>query len=748
MGRSCAGALLRSAVAGSLVTTIMLCNVPWAVGAVPAEPMAELMLARPSDEDLAADASVTVNDDLPVLSPDALDSDSLLLDLADTVDALPVERSEIEALAASLGADIDAAFRFVRDEVRIEPYAGTLRGARGTLAARAGNAIDRAMLLHDVLEAMGHEARFAFAELDETTAANLLESAVVSGAERAAAADLPDLGPIDLAAVRDRARRDHARLLGVLGDRVAELGDAGLRSQAHAQAARDVSQHAWVQVELDGAWVDLDPTLVTSQPGETLVPASVSGNEIPPEMRQAVTLRLVAETLTDGYVEEYVALERRLDSALAAEAQIILLFAPGESQGGGFFGGVEAPTTYAPLLLVDGVADVGAELPVAQADGGGFSDLGGFGGGGASDLVGLRLEVVREAPGHEPTWHTRVLLDRVPPDVRASGAVSADVLPPQALSGEVPVALAQVHHIVISDGGADPRAAAIDRLSADHWAATELADGVPPDDAWPRLQLWPLTALDESLALVSERAVVESLRGAGVISFVGRPRVTVVTLGPTASAPDGLTLTVDLMVDEVSILAAPGVDPAEEARARLWYGVVQSAMESEFVRLAAVASIDPSRSVLSASLAGDAPLTLLAPTVDASVDATVDAAPAVLAALDAGDLVVVPGDPATAPAWWTVSPGSGVTRAVLDPALGGASVFFGAGPNYLQIPGSSIMIERSYMQEADRWGGVEYQVTTNLVAVGTVGAASSVGAYIAVGIAGLAVGVALVFLLR
>ena len=57
----------------------------------------------------------------------------------------------IADLATSLGHDPEAIFRFVQDEVRYEPYAGLLRGATATLLGRAGNSVDQAALLAELL---------------------------------------------------------------------------------------------------------------------------------------------------------------------------------------------------------------------------------------------------------------------------------------------------------------------------------------------------------------------------------------------------------------------------------------------------------------------------------------------------------------------------------------------------------------------------------------------------------------------
>ena len=76
----------------------------------------------------------------------------------------------VTAMAASLGHDPERIFRFVQEDVRYEPYAGVLRGANGTLVARAGNAADQATLLAALLRASGIPVRFVSGAIDQAAA--------------------------------------------------------------------------------------------------------------------------------------------------------------------------------------------------------------------------------------------------------------------------------------------------------------------------------------------------------------------------------------------------------------------------------------------------------------------------------------------------------------------------------------------------------------------------------------------------
>ncbi len=294
-------------------------------------------LSIPVETDLATDATRTLVDTPPAL-PDLIDVDPVI-DAANADEAaLPAESWEVAALAERLGSDPTAAFELVRDSIRFDAYPGVLRGAEGTLTARAGNAFDRALLLKALLDAQGHTTRFALGDLPPEVAGRLMTHVFDEPAT-----PLPDAtGHTGAAAwlesVASRARRDHALLRGALGGQVGQAGSTDSET-----ALSDLAQHAWVQIDQDGTWVDLDPSLPTAEMGKPMTPATSTPDSLPDELRQTVTIRVIAESLTDGEVAEAVVLEQQLDAAAVADQQVLLYFGPDSGGGGGLLGGVGAP---------------------------------------------------------------------------------------------------------------------------------------------------------------------------------------------------------------------------------------------------------------------------------------------------------------------------------------------------------------------------------------------------------------------
>ena len=76
--------------------------------------------------------------------------------------------------AAALHNDPQQMFAFVRDQIAYQAYFGSLRGARGTLWSKAGNALDRASLLVALLRASGFTAQYVQGTLTTAQAQSLI----------------------------------------------------------------------------------------------------------------------------------------------------------------------------------------------------------------------------------------------------------------------------------------------------------------------------------------------------------------------------------------------------------------------------------------------------------------------------------------------------------------------------------------------------------------------------------------------
>jgi hypothetical protein len=103
----------------------------------------------------------------------------------------PRDRWDPQYLVDTVGIEPADLYAYVRDNTAWVPYRGALRGPAGVLLDRRGNALDRALLLADMLTRAGHEVRLARATLSEDAAGaiwDILAARAVSGPTDGAAA--------------------------------------------------------------------------------------------------------------------------------------------------------------------------------------------------------------------------------------------------------------------------------------------------------------------------------------------------------------------------------------------------------------------------------------------------------------------------------------------------------------------------------------------------------------------------------
>jgi len=290
----------------------------------------------------------------------AQDFESACALLESALPGIPRDTFDPEVVVKQAQSEPTRLFRWVRDNTWLAPYRGLLRSDAGVLMDRLGNSLDRAMLLHRLLELAGQEVRLARGSLSDEevrtlvlgrrplTSGAILEAResvllgeTVSDAERLAREhglnvpglrdDLEERAKAALT-LRDEARRRTASqtdaLMALLGDipgKAAENDSPEIWNEAY----RD---HWWVQWKKDGHWVDLDPSLSDARPARPLTRAleTMTPQELPESLKHRVQIHVIAEALEKGAVRETVLLDRVFDSAEAAGGRILLMHAPAD----------------------------------------------------------------------------------------------------------------------------------------------------------------------------------------------------------------------------------------------------------------------------------------------------------------------------------------------------------------------------------------------------------------------------------
>ena len=218
----------------------------------------------PDDSDLVTAVATTVID-TPVFPTEGVDLERVAATAAAQVGGMRTTDWSLAALTDSLAGDPAKAFPFVRDSIGSDGYRGSLRGAEGTLAARAGNSVDRAILLKTLLDSMSLTSRYATGKLDDPAVASVAATIFTSPVTPLEHGRSAALGTLDVDAVGARATRDAALLRTTLGPRVDELGASTV-----VELADHLRDHTWVQLRWGTDWLDYDPSLPDR--GDTLHP--------------------------------------------------------------------------------------------------------------------------------------------------------------------------------------------------------------------------------------------------------------------------------------------------------------------------------------------------------------------------------------------------------------------------------------------------------------------------------------------
>lgn len=227
------------------------------------------------------------------------------------------ERFEPEARVESADYDLETLVDFVRDEIAFHPYAGTLRGAAGTLRARAGSSLDQALLLAQMIRTAGFDARIVRADLTDELARRLLDTS--SNAPEPQSLDYvseaikqtfgepkgerPESRPIEETQYYKDTQRHAQMLLRVLDEAGVKLAP----TDATERLLGKIRSYFWVQYR-DGPsqpWQQAHPAFGSAEPPTALEPAEFLAESIPDKYQHRFEMTAWIEQWQSGKIEKH-----------------------------------------------------------------------------------------------------------------------------------------------------------------------------------------------------------------------------------------------------------------------------------------------------------------------------------------------------------------------------------------------------------------------------------------------------------
>jgi|GEM_PF-6534920 hypothetical protein len=617
-----------------------------------------------------------------------------LPDASESVDLSPVDLAEVavnalqsmlvdynntfvtlDDLATQFGNDPEAAFNFVRDRIRTEPYVGTLRNPASVIAASGGNSQDKSELLLVLLRKMGLDARIAEAPLTAVIAARLNGSnCQIALPVDAHIGQLIGLSDPATSRAIVRAQRDYARLR----DAVPALTDAKL-----ALSTAFGERHYWVQYRDANGWRDVDPTVPDMQAGEAMAEAvALSEGGIDPHL---VTIAVTVETLRDGKLREQSILSQDFIARDSDETMIQLAFTPATPGTGGILNDAFGDTLNVtpklkPVLVVDFVPTLG----------GAFAQPGPAASGGLSDtsqddpVTAVWLDITSISPQGINRKARRALIDILPFTARQSGDISADAILTPVAGLRHPQDLEGLTQILITNGGLDGRNDAY-RAAYIFKSWNETLAAVIDGTIAPEILGWISWTTAHGLATGAERATRDLQTEDGkTCGFYGHANVMLSTIYSTND--DTIESSIDWAIDGIDVTSAiPDPDPTDVQAMRLWYGAVRSAIETEVVS----AGIEGGH-VVSTSVLLDGPLAPLSAERAAEMESLM-----VQRDVENGYLIMS-GQSGDASAWWRVDPITGATDARMAELGNIGFTWGGNGVNAIKFAGEYYMSSKQY----------------------------------------------------
>jgi len=168
--------------------------------------------------------------------------------------------TSLDQLNEAIDYQWEEAFAFVRDQIEFEPFTGIMKSSQGVLWGRAGNAVEQARLLAELLELEGEKVRYAQGKLDKEKAAWLIKNIFPEEKDFYYSENVPLSVP-----------SQDKEMLSAIGN------------------------HYWVQMLQDNQWIDLDPSFPNAKIGEAYADLDKTFHRIKKNMLTKFSISLKVE---------------------------------------------------------------------------------------------------------------------------------------------------------------------------------------------------------------------------------------------------------------------------------------------------------------------------------------------------------------------------------------------------------------------------------------------------------------------
>ncbi len=589
---------------------------------------------------------------LPAASPTTAADD--VARARDNLAHLDAAQHSLEVRLATLEPGVPAAFQLLQNEIGFDSYCGVLRGAQGTYAQRAGNALDRALLLAAMLGKQGMVVRFARGRLAADRCDQLLQRLFqpVGPTDPTLATASPPLRAL-LDRVQVRAARDFTALEAALRTSPIAAAASPTLAELRDELRDEVQDHFWVQVQQGETWLDLDPAFRDLVPGKTATVVQQTYAQLPAALHQQLAVRIVAETLVAGASHLTTTLKAEQPVIAWLDRQVFVLHVADDRLGHGIQGALTGALgrPYRPALAVDGEIQFGEPTRYQGSAGGGVIDAlaaepsAPAAAEASEPFVAEWLELELRCPDGRVELHRRALVDRAGPALRQLASFEVTQLTALPVDAQGPCFCRDVHQVVASSGRHD--------LHAYATAMVELATSLtakPAAEAKAQANdgieaLWPFALQTFGWMLIADERLVPALGDAeGVRLYPDLPRLWLASLVHGVGAGSD-SLILDLRRDLLrGVIDDPTKAPQLAAR-KLWFGALTGALEHELLaEVSMQVAGDPTKVRTTSSAQDGKPLRRLDPTDLGLVPGLVAAAtPAaqITAALQRGSRVVL-----------------------------------------------------------------------------------------------------------